>query len=280
MGVVPDVNSTAAQATLCGSNVNFSQQWVNLREESVKGLKWVGARHDEQLSHRPRRLVSQDLPTKRLGSATDGASSRPGVCAHRGRHREMTTQVPGTMDTSESVERIFAVAFSVALMDSGHPEAARGILDDAVERGIESIPSDLMKSSLLVGLSIIALGLHDEAAAEWLLPELEPMAGEVSFNGAMSQGPVALWIGRLSAMLGRHAAAEPHLRAALAVADRFSWQYHRAAALTALVDMRCAATGGLDDEARVWLDEAERVCATGIGEWTGRLASVRAELGG
>lgn len=197
---------------------------------------------------------------------------------HRGRHREMTTQVPGTMDTSESVERIFTVAFSIALMDSGHPEAARGILDEAMERGIESIPSDLMKSSLLVGLSIIALGLHDEAAAEWLLPELEPMAGEVSFNGAMSQGPVALWIGRLSAMLGRHAAAERHLRAALAVADRFGWQYHRAAALTALVDVRLATAGELDEEALAWLDEAERVCATGIGEWTGQLAGVRVQL--
>ena len=100
-------------------------------------------------------------------------------------------------------------------------------------------------------------------AAAMLLPLLEPFVGEVSFTGLTSQGPIAAYVGKLESLLGRHELAEEHLRAALAVTERFGWNYHRATTLYALAEARHRRLGALDAEGRAWLDEASALCRSG-----------------
>ncbi|NOX28733.1 MAG: hypothetical protein GXP35_01575, partial [Actinobacteria bacterium] len=197
----------------------------------------------------------------------------------RGHRGEMLARVPDDLDTTESVARTFEIAQAIAYLEVGQRDFARTVLDEARERGLASIPADFMQSSLLIGLVILALGLHDAPAAEWLLTELEPLAGEVSFNGAMSQGPISLHVGRLATLAGRFDSAEHNLLQAASVTERFGWHYHRVAALCGLVENRLSSVGELDRLGGEWLDEADVLCtAHDIGGLTRRVADLRLQL--
>ena len=66
---------------------------------------------------------------------------------------------------------------------------------------------------------------------------------------------------------------------ALATAEAFGWQYHRATTLIALAQNRFRADGRLDDEATAWLTAAEDLCdAHGIVSWAKRAAGLRARI--
>ncbi len=199
--------------------------------------------------------------------------------SHRGRRGEMLARVPDDLDTTESVERTFGVAYAIAYLEIGRQDVARTVLDEAIERGLATIPADFMQSSLMIGLAILALGLNDTTAAERLLTELEPLAGEVSFNGAMSQGPISLYVGRLATLTGRFDDAERNLLEAVSVTERFGWNYHRVTALCALVENRLSAVRELDHLGVAWLDQADALCAAyGMSEWSRRVADLRSQL--
>lgn len=93
-----------------------------------------------------------------------------------------------------------------------------------------------------------------------------------AFNGVTSQGPIAAYVGKLESLLGLHDDAEEHLRAALAIADAFGWQYHRATTLFALTQARLRRLGRLDAEAQDWLGEASDLCRNlGFQMWIPRI---------
>ena len=97
----------------------------------------------------------------------------------------------------------------------------------AIDHGIDAIPHDLIRSTSLLGYSILALDLEDAAAAEVLLPAIEPFVDEVSFNGVTSQGPVAAYVGKPLTLVGRYDEAEGRLLQALTMTESFGWEYHR-----------------------------------------------------
>jgi len=199
--------------------------------------------------------------------------------SHRGRRGEMFSGVPDDLDTTESVARTFEVAYAIASLEVGRRDNARTVLDEALERDLAAIPADFMQSTLMIGLAILTLGLHDATAAEKLLTELDPIAGEVSFNGAMSQGPISLHVGRLATLAGRFDDAERNLLEAVSVTERFGWHYHRVTALCGLLENRLSAAGEIDRVAVEWLDEADRLCtAHGIAGWTRRVSELRSQL--
>jgi hypothetical protein len=79
--------------------------------------------------------------------------------------------------------------------------------------------------------------------------------------------------------VGDTAQAERHLLDALATAEAFGWQYHRATTLVALAQNRFRADGRLDDEGMAWLAAAEELCdAHGIVGWAKRAAGLRERL--
>ncbi len=111
------------------------------------------------------------------------------------------------------------------------------------------------------------------------VPQIAPMAGEVSFNGITSQVPISAYAGKLAFLLGRYDDAERHLLDALATAAAFGWVYHRATTLIGLARNRLRAVDKLDDEGERWLATAEDLCVThGINSWTRRTKALRTQL--
>ncbi|MEM9515536.1 MAG: hypothetical protein AAGA42_11830 [Actinomycetota bacterium] len=76
-------------------------------------------------------------------------------------------------------------------------------------------------------------------------------------------------------------APPPRLLNALAVNERFGWEYHRATTLFALAENRYRADGQLDDEALAWLQEAAALCDRyGIEPWGARARGLLTSLKG
>ena len=134
--------------------------------------------------------------------------------------------------------------------------------------GFTELAVDNFWMTSVIAYAIITIELDDRAAAAQLLPVIEPYAGEVSYNGVTSQGPVSAYVGKLASLLGRYDEAERHLSSALATATAFGWTYHRATTLFALAQARHRRLGGLDEEGRSWHTEASELCRLyGFQSW-------------
>jgi DNA-binding SARP family transcriptional activator len=199
------------------------------------------------------------------------------VGSFEGRHGELLALVEPMMAGEQSVDRTFRVAHAICSLEVGELAVPRAVLDEAIDAGVDAIPDDLVRSTSLLGYAILALDLGDVAAAEVLLPAIEPFADEVSYNGVTSQGPVAAYVGKLLTLVGRCDDAEVRLLQALAMAEAFGWEYHRASTLIALAHNRIVATGRLDAIADEQLTQAEQLCARhGLGSWARRVTALRA----
>jgi hypothetical protein len=193
-----------------------------------------------------------------------------------GRHAELLPIVQQMMDTDPHVEPLFRAGHALVCSEVGRPEVGRAVLRDAMTAGLDAISQDSFGSTTLIAHAVLAIELDDVTAAEWLFPAISPMAGEVSFNGVTSQGPVSAYVGKLASLLGRHDDAERDLLDALATTEAFAWEYHRATTLVALAQNRVRATGSLDAVGEGWLSNAEELCATyGITSWVARTAELR-----
>jgi tetratricopeptide (TPR) repeat protein len=193
-----------------------------------------------------------------------------------GRHAELFPVVEQVAAENPGVLP-FRLAYGIICVTVGQAEAARDILQEGMASGFGRLPVDFYWMTSVIAYAIIALELGDVGAAAELLPLLEPHATEVSFNGLTSQGPVAAYVGKLASLLGHHDEAERHLRAALATATAFGWNYHRATTLFALAQARYRREGELDDEGRSWLTEASVLCRShGFLNWIGQIDDLAA----
>jgi DNA-binding SARP family transcriptional activator/tetratricopeptide (TPR) repeat protein len=196
-----------------------------------------------------------------------------------GRHAELLPVVQQMMDTDPHVEPLFRAGHALVCCEVGRPEVGQALLRDAMAEGLAAISQDWLGSTTLIAHAVLAIELDDLVAAEWLFPAIAPMAGEVSFNGVTSQGPVSAYVGKLASLLGRYDDAERHLLDALATTEAFGWEYHRATTLIALAQNRLRATATLDAAGESWLSNAEELCATyGIASWGARAAGLRKRL--
>jgi hypothetical protein len=193
-----------------------------------------------------------------------------------GRHAELLPVVQQVIDTDPHVEPLFRAGHALVCCEVGQPDVGRDLLRQAVAAGLGAISQDSLGCTTLVAHAVLAIELDDVAAAEWLLPAIAPLAGEVSFNGVTSQGPVSAYAGKLQSILGRHDDAERHLLDALGTTETFGWQYHRTTTLIALAHNRFRAAGTLDERAEGWLAEAEALCAAhGLHSWMRRTTELR-----
>lgn len=196
-----------------------------------------------------------------------------------GRHAELLPVIQQVIDTDPNVEPLFRAGHALVCCEVGRPEVARALLGAAMAEGIDAISHDSWGSTTLIAHAVLAIELEDADAASWLLPTIAPMAGEVSFNGVTSQGPVSAYVGKLASLLGRHEEAESHLLDALATTEAFGWRYHRATTLIALAQNHHRAAGTLDAVAADWLTEAEALCAThGLSSWARRTTALREQV--
>ncbi len=199
---------------------------------------------------------------------------------YQGRHAELLPVIEQGLETPD-VELTFRLAHAIVCCETGRSDAATELLESVMRGEVERTPIDFLRSTEVLGLVVVALELGHVPAADWLLPQVEPFAEEVSFNSVTSHGPVAAYVGQLLSLLGRPDEAERRLRDALVINERFGWEYHRATALFALAQNRFDAVGQLDTEARTWLDDAEMLCGRyGIAPWAERAGALRERVDG
>ena len=195
-----------------------------------------------------------------------------------GRHAELFPLVEEAAVANPAVLP-FRLAYGIICASVGESETARDILHEGMERGFGRLAVDFYWMTSVIAYAILALELTDCEAAAELLPLLEPHVGEISFNGASSQGPVAAYVGKLASLLDRHDEAERHLQAALVTATAFGWTYHRATTLFALAQARHRRTGALDKEGMAWLAKTSELCrAHGFRNWIGQIDELTASL--
>jgi hypothetical protein len=193
-----------------------------------------------------------------------------------GRHAELFPIVEQISNDAPTVSPL-RIAYGIICAAVGREDTARAILAEGRAGGFTGIPRDMFWMTSVIGYAVLAVELADADAAALLFPVVEPFAAEVAFNGGSSQGPVAAYLGKLASLLGWHDVADRHLRAALATAVAFGWEYHRATTLIALAQSRLRRTGGLDSDARTWLDEADAICRErGLRSWAKQVEALGA----
>ncbi len=194
-----------------------------------------------------------------------------------GRHDELFPLVEQTAHDNPTIVP-FALAYGIICAAVGREEIARTILHDGMANDFAEIPVNVFWMTSVIGYAILAIELDDAEAALQLFPLIEPFAGQVAYNGATSQGPIAAYLGKLASLLGWHDVAEDHLRVALEIATAFGWTYHRATTLFSLAQARHRRFGTLDTEGRAWLTEAGELCrAGGFKTWTPRVDALERE---
>jgi tetratricopeptide (TPR) repeat protein len=97
----------------------------------------------------------------------------------------------------------------------GRQDEAAAILTEDARANFEGIPYDQGRWTGFVLHAITAFELGDRHAAALLYEKLEPVAGEVVWNGASNYGHVRTYLGMLATTMGRHALADEHFRAAI-----------------------------------------------------------------
>ena len=188
-----------------------------------------------------------------------------------GRYAEILPVIDQVLASGEKAVP-FRLAHAIACAVSGRIDEATTVLDGGRADGFAAVPRDLLWLTSIVGYAVLAIELGDTAAAAELFVLLEPYSGHVAFNGATSQGPVAAYLGRLASMLGNYAEADRLLHAALATAEAFGWEYHRASILVCLAESRLRQIEAIDEHAQRLLTAAKHACEEhGIGWWGDRI---------
>ncbi len=193
-----------------------------------------------------------------------------------GRHAELLPFVEQGVESVATAATAFRIGHAIVCCEVGRPEVAADLLQAAMRGDIELTTDDFLRSTELVGFVVLALELDDVEAAEWLYPQIVPLADEVSFNSMTSQGPIAAYAGKLASLMGDTTQAEQFLLDALATAEDFEWHYHRATTFIALAQNRFRTLGRLDDVGNEWLTAAENLCDVyGIASWAKRAVRLR-----
>jgi DNA-binding SARP family transcriptional activator/tetratricopeptide (TPR) repeat protein len=198
------------------------------------------------------------------------------IATFEGRHLELAPLMEQAMDDRPGIFTA-RLAYAIVCSADGRVDEARTTLEEALATGLAMIPNDNLRTTNLVACAILAIELEHLDAARVLLPLLEPLSPEVSFNGAGSQGPIAAYSGKLASLLGQHDLADERLHEALRITELFGWTYHRATTRYAMAEARFRRLGRLDAEAREWLDDATALCAAGgYAVWLAKAVALEA----
>lgn len=168
--------------------------------------------------------------------AAEAAASRPGIgeavaChgvnlvnirLYQGRAGEVIALLRAAVEASPHIPTYRAV-LALCLVEAGDPEAGHEHVRHFTDAGLRNLPHD---TNWLLAVSVLAhasAAIGDEDAAQVLVPELEPFAGQwVVLNcyggGGAVWGPVDHAVARLDRLLGRHDLATARFASAAAQA--------------------------------------------------------------
>ncbi|MCW2573483.1 MAG: transcriptional regulator, LuxR family, partial [Frankiales bacterium] len=179
-----------------------------------------------------------------------------------GRHTELLPLIEQAMHESPGLLTA-RLGYGIVCSAVGRHDDSLAILEEGLATGFAAVPNDALRSTNLVGFAILAIELQHLDAAQVLLPLLEPLSGEVAYNGAGSQGPIAAYSGKLASLVGEHDLADERLLDALRITEVFGWIYHEATTRFSMAEARFRRLGRLDAQGRHWLDEATELCTNG-----------------
>jgi DNA-binding SARP family transcriptional activator len=150
--------------------------------------------------------------------------------------------------------RLLQVGLAMALAESGRLDEARPLFESLVTVDSVQLRDNPMFLPATCSLVDVAARLHDDERARVLRAAIEPYADRITVTGmaSISFGPVSRYVGLACFTAGDDAAAERHLRNAIATNVRMGFRVHEARArhdLAAVLRLR----GGPGD-----VDEAER----------------------
>lgn len=138
-----------------------------------------------------------------------------------GEHRALVRTYQGRGDqqlielsrqAAEAHPRMAIWTASTALYEAhfGSREAARALLRDAVESGLERVGWDILRLTTLAFYTEAASRLHDVDSAALVYELMEPWQDQFVWSGANGYGHMRLWLGAAAAILRRDAEADEH----------------------------------------------------------------------
>jgi len=174
----------------------------------------------------------------------------------QGRLGELETLVEQVAEDNPAIEAVQAL-LAVAALEAGHLRRAAQILEAASTQGFERLMPDAAWFAGAVNYARVAIELGDKDAGGQLFRLLGPWYRQIPFNGVTAHEPVAMFMGGLAAMLGRHRSADEFFAVAADTAKRGGLKF--ADAQTNLFWGRSLLARGEVDKARKLLETSRRL---------------------
>jgi class 3 adenylate cyclase len=131
-----------------------------------------------------------------------------GISARRGTLGDIAPLVAQTVSENPGIPALLGT-LARAYVQGGEMDEARRLLEDFAGSGF-SLPLDLLWLVGMVGWAEVAIACRDAEHAEPIFDRLVPWADQLSFIDLSTDGPVSLYLGGLSAMLGRYMEASAY----------------------------------------------------------------------
>lgn len=131
-----------------------------------------------------------------------------GISARRGTLGDIASLIAQTVSENPGIPALLGT-LARAYVQSGEISAARRLLEDFGKSGFAP-PLDLLWLVAMVGWAEVAIACRDPQYAEPIFDLLAPWAEQLSFIDLSTDGPVSLYLGGLSTVLGRYLAAESY----------------------------------------------------------------------
>jgi len=122
----------------------------------------------------------------------------------------------------------FHAALAMAHLHAGEAAEGSRLLEEAATAGFERLSVDIAWTIAVVMYALAAIELEAEGPAAQLTALLVPYHGQVAFQGAISQDALAVYLGGLSAVLGRYDDAERYFAEAADLHERGGMVYGQA----------------------------------------------------
>ena len=178
----------------------------------------------------------------------------------QGRYGEVAPLIADAAERNPAIPT-YRAALAAAYLDGGNEAAARQLIDQAAAQSF-SLPDDQSWFIGILSYARVVLELRLRNHAETLFGMLAPFDDQVPHNGLIPQEPVAMFLGGLATVIGRHDEAESYFEHAAELNDRGEMTF--AEAQTNLLCGRMLRTRsgpGDADRARELLEQAKSIAA-------------------
>jgi hypothetical protein len=186
-------------------------------------LRWVSAWHRAWRTHVAGDCaLSEELANTALGIALD--SGQPDafdiyagqIYGIRRDQNQLGELLPLLAEAEQNNPGLtaFRSAWMLAACEAGETDGIAARLDAELASDFADWKTDPLWITGMAMYAEVAWWTHHRAAAEAILPRLEPWAGQVVFNSAFCQGVVSYHLGLLYTVLGRYDEADASLSAA------------------------------------------------------------------